>query len=415
MNNQIKLAVAAALLAAASSANAGISIPAGDWTLDIGGVVNAFYTNVKATSGPSASNIGTGLLPNVLAVSGSTRQNDLDVAFVIAIDPGGYTNTGLGTALGQGAQENRQAFFTFGDKSWGTVKIGKDLGVFASDAILNDMTLLGVGDGGKGIGGSTATTTLGGIGAGYIYADWKEQIAYTTPNMNGFSATVAVTQAYNAVSATPNAAATAAGTPQSGIQAAGLGQAQGAFSSSTGGSEPAFEGKISYDFAADAAKGHVWASGYSQKIQNILLANGVTSAGSTTANVADIGATVNVAGFGLTGYYYNGSGVGIVSMLNSGLSQTGKKRDSSGGYVQATYALPTATKIGVAYGESKLDADSTDTTFKGTKNDRWTVGAYHPLTKHLNLVAEYNSLKVQASGSPETTTNTVSLGGILFF
>ena len=409
-----RLPLAAALLAAASSANAGISIPAGDWTLDIGGVVNAFYTNVKATNGPSASNIGTGLLPNVLAVSVSTRQNDLDVTFVIAIDPGGYTNTGLGTALGQGAQENRQAFFTFGDKSWGTVKIGKDLGVFASDAILNDMTLLGVGDGGKGIGGSNGTTTLGGIGGGYIYADWKEQIAYTTPNMNGFSATVAVTQAYNAVSASNWAnAAGAASTPS--VVAGALGAATGSYSASGGGSEPAFEGKISYDFAADAAKGHVWASGYSQKIQNILVQGTTTSAGSTTANVADIGATVNVAGFGLTGYYYSGSGVGSLSMLNSGLSQTGKKRDSSGGYVQATYALPTATKIGVAYGESKLDADSTDTTFKGTKNDRWTVGAYHPLTKHVNLVAEYNSEKTQASGSAETTTNTVSLGGILFF
>ena len=404
-----RLPLAAALLAAASSANAGISIPAGDWTLDIGGVVNAFYTNVKATNGPSASNIGTGLLPNVLAVSGSTRQNDLDVTFVIAIDPGGYTNTGLGTALGQGAQENRQAFFTFGDKSWGTVKIGKDLGVFASDAILNDMTLLGVGDGGKGIGGSNGTTTFGGIGGGYIYADWKEQIAYTTPNMNGFSATVAVTQAYNAVSATNWNGANGVGTT-----AAALGQATGGYSASGGGSEPAFEGKISYDFAADAAKGHVWASGYSQKIQNIKTELGA-AAGSATANVADIGATVNVAGFGLTGYYYSGSGVGTVSMLNSGLSQTGKKRDSSGGYVQATYALPTATKIGVAYGESKLDADSTDATFKGTKNDRWTVGAYHPLTKHVNLVAEYNSEKTQASGSAETTTNTVSLGGILFF
>ena len=404
-----RLPLAAALLAAASSANAGISIPAGDWTLDIGGVVNAFYTNVKTNSASSAANIGTGLLPNVLAVSGSTRQNDLDVTFVIAIDPGGYTNTGLGTALGQGAQENRQAFFTFGDKSWGTVKIGKDLGVFASDAILNDMTLLGVGDGGKGIGGSNATTTLGGIGAGYIYADWKEQIAYTTPNMNGFSATVAVTQAYNAVSASnwngPNGAGTVA---------AALGQATGGYSASGGGSEPAFEGKISYDFAADAAKGHVWASGYSQKIQNVLTSTG-GAAGSATANVADIGATVNVAGFGLTGYYYSGSGVGTLSMLNSGLSTTGKTRDSSGGYVQATYALPTATKIGVAYGESKLDADSTDVAFKGTKNDRWTVGAYHPLTKHVNLVAEYNSEKTQASGSPETTVNTIALGGILFF
>ena len=48
------------------------------------------------------------------------------------------------------AEENRQAFLTFGDKSWGSVKVGKDLGIFGSTAILNDMTLLGVGSQGAG-------------------------------------------------------------------------------------------------------------------------------------------------------------------------------------------------------------------------------------------------------------------------
>ncbi len=47
MNKKLSLAVASALLAAASSANAGIMIPAGDWTLDIGGVVNAYYTHTS--------------------------------------------------------------------------------------------------------------------------------------------------------------------------------------------------------------------------------------------------------------------------------------------------------------------------------------------------------------------------------
>jgi hypothetical protein len=37
---------------------------------------------------------------------------------------------------------------------------------------------------------SGASTTLGGIGTGYIYAAWKGQVAYTTPNFNGFQATV---------------------------------------------------------------------------------------------------------------------------------------------------------------------------------------------------------------------------------
>ena len=106
MNNTIKLAVAAALLAGASSANAGIMIPAGDWTLDIGGVVNAYYTSTRASGTPvtviggvndtgtkTASNITTGLLPNYLSVSGKTRQNDLDVGFTISINPGASTTT----------------------------------------------------------------------------------------------------------------------------------------------------------------------------------------------------------------------------------------------------------------------------------------------------------------------------------
>ena len=92
MKTKLNLAVAAALLAAASSANAGIMIPAGDWTLDIGGIVNTYYTHTTTSGddlttagfGPNAlsggngdnnvSNITTGLLPNYLDRK-STRLN----------------------------------------------------------------------------------------------------------------------------------------------------------------------------------------------------------------------------------------------------------------------------------------------------------------------------------------------------
>jgi len=155
MNKNIKLAVAGAVLAlSATAANAGIIIPAGEWTIDIGGNVNSFFSQSRAdgnatvrggiAGGGNAASVnsqGTGLLPNFLSVSGSTRQNDLDVTWLISIQPGGD----VGSAGQLGTQNNRQAFLTFGDKSWGSFKLGKDLGVFASDAILNDMTLLGVG------------------------------------------------------------------------------------------------------------------------------------------------------------------------------------------------------------------------------------------------------------------------------
>ena len=434
MNNTIKLAVAAALLAGASSANAGIMIPAGDWTLDIGGNVNAYYTSTResgdfkglggatiggsnSTNESTESNITTGLLPNYLSVSGKTRQNDLDVGFTISINPGSSTRQ-AGIQTEPNNQENRQAFLTFGDKSWGSIKIGKDLGIYASDAILNDMTLLGVGSGAGGLAGNTTTT--GRIGTGFMYADWKSQVAYSSPNWNGFSFTAGVTQAWNAIA---------------------VGSVGGsATNTDRGGSSPAFEGKASYEWAGDVG-GKVWVSGISQKVDNLgatagsaagFKFNTTTGAVDPVAAVAasdgrderasayDIGGTVNVAGFGLTGYYYNGDGIGQTVQLNHGFDAKGRSRDSDGWYVQGTYTIPgVGTKLGLSYGRSELDGNSGET-LDSLKDSMWTVGAYHPITKHLNLVAEYSDVKSEfdrtgALSDREAKAKTIALGAILFF
>ena len=402
MNKTLKLAVAAALLAGASSANAGIMIPAGDWTLDIGGIVNAYYTSTSysgdnaAGTGPlglgtgaqdTTSNITTGLLPNYLSVSGKTRQNDLDVAFTISINPGASTaNSGI-----QGSQqENRQAFLTFGDASWGSMKLGKDLGIYASDAILNDMTLLGVGSGAGNLAGNT--TTLGRIGTGFMYADWKSQVAYTSPNFNGFSFTAGLTQAWNAV-----------------------GTGTSASSTGRGGSSTAYEGKASYAWTGDVA-GKVWASFISQKVEG--LTNDADAVlGDDRANAWDIGTTVNVAGLGLTGYYGQGDGIGQTLQLNGGFDSTGKSRDSDQWYVQATYAIPTGTKLGLSYGESTLDGNSGEA-FNEIEDSMTVFGAYHPITKHLNLVAEYAVTERDidnVAADAKAKAKTISLGAILFF
>ncbi|ADI30917.1 porin [Methylotenera versatilis] len=429
MNNTIKLAVASALLAAASNASAGIMIPAGDWTLDIGGVVNMYYTSTRHTGDDAGtltagtnnngtktkSNITTGLLPNYLTVSGKTRQNDLDVGFTISMQPGAATTSSLS---GGGGNENRQQFITFGDASWGSIKLGKDLGIFASDAILNDMTLLGVG---SGAGTLNGTTTLGRIGTGYIYADWKNQIAYSSPNWNGFSFTAGVSQGWNA---------NGTGSPY----------AANGTTTQAGGSQPAFEAKASYSWAGDFA-GKVWVSGISQKMRGIGATAGnaagfafdpttggsipvaATAASSGTddrSEAVDFGGTINVAGFGLTGYYFTGSGIGNQYQFSSGYDALGQARDSDGGYVQATYTIPgVGTKLGASWGTSNLDATSNDA--RGdVSSEMWTIGAYHPLTKHLNLVAEYSDAKdtVDARGAfaeTKSKAKTVSLGAILFF
>jgi predicted porin len=410
MNKNIKLAVAGAVLALSASASAGIIIPAGEWTMDINGNVNAFANVTKGkgvnTTGAAvgglataaqahedqAQGINTGLLPAWLGFTGTTRQNDLDVSFTISMQPNVSDNFSHGDAK---TPLNRQAFVTFGDKSWGSVKLGKDIGIFASDAILNDMTLLGVG---AGAATSGAATTLGGIGTGYIYAAWKGQIAYTTPNFNGFQATVGITnpnQGFGAVTTVVDAVA--------GVSAAST------LTTNLNQDRFGLEGKASYAFSGDVASGKLWVSGASYDVT-------YNAAGASyTATVADIGLNVNAGNLGLTGYWYTGEGVGTTVMGNLGADANGNKRDSDGGYLQATYVLPTKTKLGIAYGTSNLDRAITTDLNVINKNERITVGLYHPLTKHLNLVAEYNDIESRVHNGGKGESSTGSLGAILFF
>jgi len=405
MNKKISAAVAsAALVLGATSANAGIIIPAGEWTLDVNGNVNVYATfhsaddaSTQTVTGSTAyvedgngegdgQSINTGLLPAWLGFTGTTRQNDLDVSFTISMQPNVSSNDLMGDSpdsctttptaaapCGSDAVAWRQAFLTFGDKSWGTVKMGKDIGIFAKNAILSDMTLLGVG--GIQSPRSGGNFTGGGIGTGYIYPAWKGQISYTSPNFNGFQFTAGITNPNQGVGGTYN---------------------QDRFG---------LEAEAAYSFDA----GKVWVSAASY---DVTLANGT---GDYDAEAIDIGASVNMGNLGLTAYYYTADGAGTTFFHSNGVSGN-SERESDGGYVQATYVIPSGTKLGVSYGSSKLDLASGETNASLVEeNKRWTVGAYHPLTKHLNLVAEVNHLESTAQDGAEQEADSISLGAILFF
>ena len=374
---------AGALVAFSSAANAGITIPAGDWTVDIGGNVNAYYNHVNYSGNAAGFNaksnntIQTGLLPSAIGIGAKTRQNDLDIAvqftFFVGSDSGGQSSAG------NNSLNIRQAFMTFGDASWGSVKIGRDLGVYGSDAILSDMTLLGVGT----AAGHNGSSTLGRIGSGYMYADWIGQIAYSTPNWNGFQATGAVTQGW-------------------------------ANSADTTNNNLGYQGKLTYDFAANDVTGRVWVSGITQKHEN-----------SYTSTGWDLGAKASYAGATLVGYYYDGEGMSgsrsalvAPNFMENGLFYFGSnnKTQDSGGYVQATYVIPgVGTKVGASWGESMSTLAAGGAEFK---NESWIVGAYHPLTKSLNLVAEYTDNKFENIGNTagqNGKAKTTSIGAILFF
>jgi predicted porin len=463
MNKKINLAVAGAALAlGATAANAGIVIPAGDWTLDVNGNVNAFmnFNDADAAKGSTltgniangqdglgesdSQGINTGLLPSWLGFTGTTRQNNTDVSFTISFQPNASDNSGAGdnkTPL------NRQSYLSFGDKSWGSIKIGKDIGIFASGAILNDMTLLGVGSGATGKSGGA--TTLGGIGTGYVYAAWKGQATYTTPNMGGFQAKVGLmnpnqipdagnavtTRTYSTTSTFTGITAAVTGSVSSSIAHISLSVSvvssgtvastttatdtiTGAAASSINQDRFGIEAEASYSWTGDVA-GKVWVSGASYDVTRALGTSVSTALTKQSYDITayDVGASISAGNFGLVGYWYDGEGLGTTIFGSNGVTAGGAERDSDGGYVQATYVIPTGTKLGVAYGVSNLDTASGETNATLVEeNERWTVGAYHPLTKHLNLVAEYNSTESTGQTSSNSMENdTMSLGAILFF
>lgn len=410
MNKKLGMAVAGAVMAfGASAANAGITIPAGDWTIDIGGNVNAYYTNTRydgdldvdidgAPGSENSNTVSTGLLPAALGIGGKTRQNDLDIAFQFTFFTGVDSTDGNGSAnvfgangAGGNSLNIRQAYMTFGDASWGSIKMGRDLGLFGSDAILSDMTLLGVGTGAGGNGNST----LGRIGSGYLYADWVGQIQYSSPNWNGFSFAVAARQPWG----------------------------------NTDNSDMGFDGKVAYEWTGDMA-GKVWAGYLTQKADNGGLGDGtlvdadgdpIAAHDEETARAWEIGGKISLAGFGLVGYYYDGKGLGVPAVASanlplSGLLITASDLDVDGGYVQGTYTLPgIGTKLGLSWGKSNIDGESGQGDFE---NESWIVGAYHPLTKSLNLVAEYTDTDYEDIGlvsGADGGAKTIALGAILFF
>jgi predicted porin len=220
-------------------------------------------------------------------------------------------------------------------------------------------------------------------------------MSYTTPNFNGFEATGSVHENLGSID----------------------------------NSELGFSGKASYSFAAADTTGKIWVGGTHRKIQTptsittaslssgtaVVGNSGVAAAADYDAEGYEIGGKVGVAGAELVGYYYNGknmdASVGIA--VNTAGATTYTQHDNSGGYVQATYILPTKTKVGVSWGRSTIEKTAAETA--DAERDAWIVGAYHPLTKHLNVVAEYNHLETTSSANAEGKAKTVSLGAILFF
>jgi len=409
-HKRISLAAAVALaLGSASAAHAEIGFKAGAWDLSFSGNVNGFATwntcDTKAVTvnggltcnRPASGDVSkvqaveSGLLPSALVFAAKSRQLDLDVGVTLGFYPGIKSSATGKRGIGASTIDMRQNFLTFGDKSWGTVKVGRDIGLFGSDAILADMTLLGVGSGGAVGAGNT---TLGRIGVGYIYTDWIPQISYSSPKYGGFQYAAGVFQGMDV-------------SPFSGDPSS---------ASLKGHEQPGFQAKASYEWTGPVG-GKAWVSGMSQQVK--ARAGDTAPTGSSVSGQAfDIGAKVNSGGLEGVLYAYSGDGVGTTAigfdaaaLVPGGLA----KRKSKGGYGQVTYKFG-KLKPGVSYGESSLDLASNETSPNLVKkNKSWVFGMYYSLTPSVNLVAEYIPTTAQNQAGAEVKDKVIALGAILFF
>jgi predicted porin len=427
MKARIKHAIAigaAISLVPLAQAVAGIDIEAGDWKVDFSGNINAFYVNAScdhgdntlvvgglACTGDNATSVRNGLLPAAFVFTASTRQDNLDISATIGLYPGinssaaaGVNGAGLPGALQTPGIDARQEFLTFGDKSWGSVKMGRDIGIFGKDAILDDMTLLGVGS--SGGNAAPGNTSLGRIGIGYIYTDWIPQITYTTANYSGFTAQVGAFTPLN----------------------------DGNYTSHN---SPQWQGGAAYAFGnpkSDPVSGKVWVDVVTQQAKapssDVAANNAAGIQNGTKGTAVDGGVKIDVAGFEGVLYGYYGKGVGTTGLYILATSAGGNQRKSDGGYAQLTYKID-RLKLGVSYGVSELKLASDEQAYginpvtlesTGTyasdlvhRNESGVFGAYYSLTKSLTLVGEFSHTEAQAWNGHEALENDVILGGILFF
>jgi predicted porin len=405
-HTRIGLTVAAFVAATiASTASHAVEITAGDWKFTASGNVNAHYIVSKCDDTPGAvggglactatgdaeetsSSVSNGLLPAALAISASTTQAGYDLNVTFGLFPGISTNDGgspnlqnnpsglsPNTALGTTGLDVRQVYLTFGNDRMGTVLAGRNIGLFGQDAILGDMTLLGVGAGG-GDHAAPANTSLGSIGLGYIYTDWLAQIDYTTPDISGFKFTIGI---FDPVEP--------------------LGPA------STPKGAPGFHGKASWTH-----DNLYFSATFLQQKQE-----GVTNAGDFDSHAFDIGGKITAGPAEFLAYYYNGKGVGTTGLFINASDGLGNERDSDGFLAQVTFTAG-KTKFGLNYGESNLDLASGEVNpTLVQKNSKYTLGVYQSMTDNLMLLAEFSDIRAEAQNGVENKARTFNVGAFLKF
>jgi hypothetical protein len=343
----------------------------------------AFTPDAPAGAGVIGANddtsIVTGLLPNVWGMTlKAPTANGLDISARLGL----YTHMNGGeNSLGNGQINIRE---TSGSVSgaFGTVLVGRSLGIHQSNAILNDMLLFGVG---AAASAGNSNTTLGRIGLGYLYTDFKPQVAWTLPDLgNGFNAKVALFDPDDVVADT-------------------------AAFNATDKSSPRVEAQLTWNgsLLTTGIGMNLWVDGTFQNTERTTAQAAIVQA--TAAAGGDDDSDVNSSGVGFgakftyegfalvaTGFHANGLGIrgqrsqGDGLVATHALDDVGKERKSYGGYIQGTYDFGQGTNVGYSYGGNYLKKTGNDLNTAGVMNYHIMHSGmiWHNVTDNFRLIAE---------------------------
>ena len=420
------------VMGAASAAEAQLTMQMSNgWSATFAGNVNAFwiYNSTKATDTPDGefetvgkiNGIGTGLLPAFFTfeAKGKEGNTDLGVHFGFApqVSAGRNVASSFGTDAAGAQIDMRQVYLTVGG-TWGQILAGKELGLFERQAILTDMTLFGAGPAGGFRG-----TSLGRIGYGYLYTDFRAQFTYSSPA--GKVAQLAIGMFEPVTTG-------------------------GGFYSY--GDIPRFEAEVTIKPKMKNDKNTVliWADGlYGHVKEFATTPDGVDNPGISTTGGA-LGFKFDISGFSVVASGFIASGLGSTfegdawlgacdsdacfgeTRFGDGVDAFGNARTSQGFLAQLMYTTKSGkVSLGASYGQNQLKLRDEEKDVIGgnygsfASRNAWIGQLTYHWTKSLRVVAEYTNANTKAysdlDGSDPTAsatankTNQFALGMMLFY
>ena len=380
------------------------------WEVSFDGAANAFImknsvSNVPDSSGGTGNltfdtyggvaggnddtSIVTGLLPNVWGMTlKAPTANGLDMSARLGL----YTHMNGGeNSLGNGQINIRETSGTIAG-SFGSVLVGRSLGIHQSNAILSDMLLFGVG---AAATAGNSNTTLGRIGLGYLYTDFKPQVSWTLPDLgNGFNAKVGIFDPDDITADTAGFSATDKSSPRVEAQLTW----NGSFFQTGLGVNLWVDGSYQNtdrNEAEAAARTQQDAAGIETTRRG---ANGNDSR-DTDVDSAGVGfgTKLSYEGFQLVASGFWGNAMGIRGQHTFGantsvgaLDDVGTERKTYGGYLQGTFDFSQGTSVGYSYGGNCLKRTGNDIQTRGVMNCQTMHSGmiWHNVTDNFRLVAE---------------------------